>query len=144
VTGEVVIDRSRRQQDKLGQLSGTASLRAPLEILNRLNHRRGRVLRHATAGDVVIRRDNQKHGPAVTQARGQKLNILNASFKYFDSSPLVDVRQKPKQLGAAAAVCVDVGIGLVKEILDECRATISRGAQDGVSVRGSHIFLSYC
>jgi hypothetical protein len=59
----------------------------------------------------------------------------------FDSFFFVEVGQETEKLGPVATVCVDVGVGIPEEVMDECRATISRGAQDGISVGGRHVFV---
>jgi hypothetical protein len=52
---------------------------------------------------------------------------LDTALEDFHLLVELDLREEPQQLGFTAAICIDVGVGALEKILNDCSATVPSG-----------------
>ena len=121
VARKMVVDGRGRQADDLGRL---------LECPEDVDDGTGGVLTEAASGNVVVGGDDHEHGPAIADAGGEELLVLDGPLDDLDPPASFDSGQKLCEFGLVAAVGVDLRFRLLQESLYECGAAVTGGAQD--------------
>ena len=127
---EPVVDRGGAEQDQFGQSESRAG--GVPEPLQSGDYGGGAVLAEAAAGDIVVGGDDEEDGFGSPQTFRHELDVVDAAFEHTDALVVKDLGHQAMELRLVAAVSVDLVLGCLQQVLDECRAAIPGAAQDGV------------